>query len=441
MDITGTLDRIIADATALRAHLAPAARQVRAGESLQAALDAGGVIQLEAGAAFEGHYVARVPGTRLLGQGAALRGSTAPALTIPPGARDVVLEDLDASTGHPEVVGVGENTDRQTTADAAPAGIVLRRVRIPTHRGKRAFAIHGWDVALEDCVALDVWDPTGQDSQAVYIGNAPGDVRILGGRYSAGSEVLLVGGDTTRIPGLIPRTVHVEGAELFRPLSWQTDGVRRKVKNIVELKSGEYVTIRSNRLAGSWQDGQDGWAFVLTPTLDGARTSPPRVGGQVREVLIENNDVSDVGSIFQIAGRDYSTITVEALTGIVVRGNRFACSRARFGGFGQLARIGREPGSLVFEGNTFAGDGSSTIYYYRDSCLDPATGASRPAGPIGSLRIVDNTMALGAYGFNLDGTVNARAWDRSVLEMVVEGNRFTGSTAMRAVFPANEYVA
>src|SRR5215211_269770 len=40
---------------------------VRAGENLQAALDAGGSIRLEAGATFQGNYLMRRPGTVLAG--------------------------------------------------------------------------------------------------------------------------------------------------------------------------------------------------------------------------------------------------------------------------------------------------------------------------------------------------------------------------------------
>lgn len=427
------LDRVLTDTAAVRAALTaalPTTRVVRAGENLQAALDAGGDIQLEAGAAFEGHFHARVPGTRLRGPNAALRGSTGPALMIPPSASDIVVEDLDASSGHTEVLTIGENTDRQTSAADAPASIRLARVRIHTHRGKRAFAVHGQDVTLEDCEALDVWDPGGQDSQAIYIGNSPRGVRIIGGRYSAGSEVILVGGDRMRIPGLIPQQILVEGAELFRPLAWQTDGVRRKVKNIVELKSGEHVTIRRNRLSGCWRDGQDGWAFVLTP----------KDNNQVRYVTLEENDVRDVAGIIQAIGRDYNSVTPEALTGLEVSRNVLVANRALYGGFGQLLRVGAEPGTLTFADNVYIGDGSSTVYYFRGTVMEP-TGVRRGGGSIGRLALAGNICQLGTYGLNLDGQANARDWQLAVDDLAVQGNTFGGPTTMRNRLPDNTYLA
>lgn len=437
------LDAAIAALTAARAALETPAppsnvRRVKAGENLQAALDAGGRIELEPGVIWEGSYIVR-SGTRLDGHGARLHGLTGPALIIEPGVSDIGIVDFVCTSAHPEVITIGENSSMQTTIAQAPRDITLERVIVPTHRGKRAFAVHAANVSLLDCEALDVWDPGGQDSQAIYCGNAPGPITIRGGRYSAGSEVILFGGGSTMIPDLTPSDVLIEGVELFRPLSWQTDGVARKVKNLLELKNARRVTIRHSKLHGCWLQGQGGEAFVLTPALDGAPVDTPLQSGTVRDVLIEDCEVYDVAAGFNITGRDYAGYTPEA-TSVTVRRLTLTASAETFGGNrGNLATIGGEPESVRFEDCAIDCDGWSLIYAYTGSVLDPVTHQSRMAGKIGTLALTGSNAPLGEYSLNIGGNPNARNWQQFVGVMDVTNNQFRGAKTLRALFPDNTY--
>lgn len=440
------LDRVLTDVSAVRTALAselgshpPERRIVRAGENLQAALDARGVVELEAGVTWEGIFV--VPSNvRVIGNGATLRGERATTLMVPPGTHDVVVDDIYVYSTHPDAISIGENTDKQTRVEDAPVNVRFQRVRVPRHNGKRAFSIHGRHVELLDCEALDVWSEAGQDSQGWYIGNAPGPVTIRGGLWSAGSEIGLIGGDRTRIPGLIPADILVEATRMFRPLSWQTDGVKRKVKNIFEAKTGHRVRVVGNEMDGCWKDAQPlGAAFMLTPTLDGATANTPEVGGDIRDVVIQDNIVRNVGQIFVATGRDYQTVTPGRTTGLQVVGNHFTCSRALFGGFGQLAQFTRGVGAVVFDDNDFVGDGTSLIWTYRESVLE-MDGVHYPSPNIPRVVLTGNRMTVGKYGLMFDGVSNAREWPASVDVLDVTGNTFTGSKDMRSRFPDNAWV-
>jgi hypothetical protein len=418
----------------------PSVRVVRAGENLQAALDAGGALEVEEGAQFEGSYV--IPsGARLSGRpGSGLRGLTAPAILIMPGSRDIEIRGLDVTSKHPEVIRIGENSDRQKAVEDAPDRVTFTDVVVPQHRGKRVFAIHGRNVSLVECQALEAWDPAGADSQAIYIGNSPGGIVVSGGQYSAGSEVFLSGGDVTKIPNLTPTDILVERVTLFRPLSWKTDGVARKVKNIFEIKNGKNVVLRQSTLSGCWQDGQAGEAIVLTPALDGAKTSPPLRSGEVVNVSIEDVEIRDVSSVANMLGRAYSAYTVNPLSGVAFKNVRAFVNRAQFGGRGQFAIIQGEPADISVSDCTFVGDGSSTIYYASGTVIDPVTLQSRPAGKIGSLAVVRNTMTVGDYGFMFNGSANALNSAASVASLNVTGNTFGGPSYMKRNLPENQYV-
>lgn len=418
-DVTTRLDTIERACAEIRQLVStPPTRVVRAGENLQTRVDEGGVVEMETGATFPALVVRRPV---VLTGNATLQGTGGqPALDILPGTQRVTVACHARAEGG-AVVRVGAIDSTQTRVEEAPVGITLSIV-IPSHRGKRGFEIHGVDVRLVACIAEDIWDPNGQDSQAVWVGNAPGPVDIHG-RFSAGSEVILLGGATPTIPNLIPTEVTIEDSFIYRPLAWMTDGVARKVKNLVEVKSGSGVVVRGCQLSGCWANGQDGQAFMITPTIDGTRYNPP-LKSHVSTVLIEGNVVEHVGTLATVVGQDHTTWTEFPTTGIVFRGNHVTCVRQRFGGRGQVATLLSGVGQVTFEQNVCRVDGSSLIYIYRGTRLD-AVGVSQDSGPMERLTLRNNLMGIvGEYGLNVDGYPNARNTQVGLRELVADGNTY-----------------
>lgn len=399
---------------------------------LQAALNAGGIIEFEGVHTASDRFVASVPGTRLIGRpGAKLVGGSREAIIVPPGAYDIELSNFEAvSNGVQSVVRIGANDTSQTTLAQEPYDITLRYVRVPTHRGKRGFEINARDVLVEDCEVHDTWSAAQVDSQGIAIYNSSGNIIVRGGTYEAGSENVLVGGDTNKM-GVTATMIIFEYVTLRKPLSWKTDGVNRVVKNLFELKTGRLVTLKNSTLDGSWHAAQSGHAIVLTPTLD----------GHVADVLIEDNTIRNVGNALQILGRSYAYYTPTRVS-LTFQRNNVTVNHLTFGGSGRLAEISAEPDDIRILDNQISVSGSSLITYYWGNVM-LADGTKRVGGPMNSFVMTGNTASVRPYGLNFLGYINCGPTQQgfaAATSLNVTGNTFSNAaTLFRANFPGNTY--
>jgi hypothetical protein len=246
-------------------------------------------------------------------------------------------------------------------------------------------------------------------------------VLIDGGSYSAGSEVILAGGDSMKLAGaVLPTGITIRHTRLWRPLSWRTDGVNRVVKNLFELKTGVRVRVHDVLMEGNWQAGQTGNAIVITP----------RSGGAVYDVVFERIHVRNTSSGIQITGHDLPHLapTPARTTGIVFRDSVFEVNRVAFGGRGILAEISMGPGTVDFENVVFVGDGAQVVYV-----------GDRER--IARVRFVNGYATAGVYGFMGGGYANARNWTAWTDSLEVTGNTFTGArSTLRINLPENNFV-
>jgi hypothetical protein len=160
---------------------------IEAGGDLQAALEIGGPVSLAVDASFSagGGYRFTTPTTLLAGLGGnTVDGDTAPALVIPPEIDNVVVETLVVTSASGAAFQMGRNDSEQTTRDRVPTGLRLRAVTGTGHRGKRVFEINGSEVEILDCEVHDGYATSGQDSQAIWIGNSPGPELVSGGYFA-----------------------------------------------------------------------------------------------------------------------------------------------------------------------------------------------------------------------------------------------------------------
>lgn len=402
---------------------------VKTAAEFSAALSVGGHISIAPGSTFEGErFTVAKSGTVVDGHGATLRATAGPALHVPPGIDDVSIADLMATSSWPGgVIQCGDNGPTQTTPEQVPQRITFTNVVVPTHRGKRGFEIH-CSARIIDSKALDVWATSLADSQGLWVGNTCGPVTVLRGVYVAASENILVGGDSMKIP-CVQTDIDVDGVELTKPESWHTDRVNRGVKNLYEVKSGLRVTLRNAKLSGSWKSGQDGWAIVVTP----------KNGSYIKDVLIENVTADRCGGGVQTLGKDYNSVTPQALSGVVVRNSAFDCrdGRAAYGGRGIFTLMSGGVLDVTVDNVTFIGDGNAIVQ------------SDTPAGsPQGPLVIRNSRMTLGTYGVLANGANYGNAPTGSYvgreLRATFEGNTFAtdgmstaGLTAFKRNFPNN----
>jgi hypothetical protein len=266
-----------------------------------------------------------------------------------------------------------------------------------------------------------------------------GPVLIDHNDLSAGSENILVGGDTMKIPGVYPTGITITNNHIWRPLSWQTDGINRGVKNLIELKTGRNVLIKGNVLDGCWKQAQDGYAIVITP----------RQGGDIHDVLIEDNTADHVGAGFNILGRDDGTgsliPTPAPISNLVVRRFKLNASAKVYLGRGILALITGTPHDVTFDDITGVYDGNSVIQMESQKILNP-DGTLAGYKKMASLVITNSRLTTGVYGFFLTGQTGGANWTMFLDSFVVTGNTFVDPTSsgarssMHNVLPNNTYV-
>ena len=90
----------------------------------------------------------------------------------------------------------------------------------------------------------------------------------------------------------------------------RANGTLWNVKNTIELKNAQRVTIEGNVIENIWRAGQNGYALVLTPRNQG-NTAPWTV---VQDVMIRSNIVRHANGGVNILGWDYSSSTGSQLT-------------------------------------------------------------------------------------------------------------------------------
>lgn len=417
-------DTIDAATAAIRAELdappPPEGVTIGDGGDLQAGLNGGGQITLAAGATFTapGGYVLAVDGTALVGTGAnVVAGESGAAISVVPGVHQTAVECLGVRSGDDgAALQVGRNDGEQITVVAAPGFAVLRVLSSTSHRGKRAIELNARDVEVLDCEVYDCWDPAGRDSQAIWLGNCPGPVRIVGGYFEGGSENLMVGGDTMKIPDCRPTGIAILGATFIKPLAWQAAGTP-KVKNLLELKDGHDVLIEDCDLAQCWKSGQDGYAFMFTPAN----------GGSLRNVVVRNCRVRDVGGIVNVTGTDAAGINAER-TQVSILGGDYRTNKAAMGGTGRFLLATRGPESLIVEDATIAHEGSTFL-----ELGDTA--------PVDVLRIARCTWNYGSYGIRIGGANHGDNAQGIVAALQITGNVITGAhAAFRERYPDNTYL-
>jgi hypothetical protein len=397
---------------------------------LQAALDAGGTVELPRGMTFVGQFTISRSGTVLIGNGSGISASGAPALTIRPGVNDVHASGLVLVSSYDGAVLLcGYNGAPQTALAQQPKRITLDNITIPTHRGKRGIEFNCGGSILNSSIA-DVWATTLADSQAIAILNTCGPVIIQGGTYVAASENIISGGDTLKItdcPERVVADILIDNVTLSKPELWRTDGVRRAVKNLLELKAGKRVLIRDSRLSGSWGPvfggAQDGSAIVITP----------KNGQYIADVTIENVTVDRAANGLQLMGKDYNSVTPVATTNVIVRNSRFTgLTKTWATGRGILALVVDGMQAVTFENNVVTLDGNAMIL------CDTRV-------PVGPLAFRGSQMQTGPYGVMAPGvnfggpTPPAYAGRECVTTF--EGNTLGGAASQfKTNYPNNTYV-
>ena len=230
-----------------------ATTRVRAGEDLQAALNAaqsGDILLLDAGATFTGNFVLPVkagsqtitvttdhsslpgPGVRISPSASPLlariqSSNTMPALRTAAGAhhwRLVLLEFPANIGGYGEIIQLGDGSSAQNALAQVPYEIELDRVYIhghPVMGQKRGIALNARAVTIRNSWISNI-KGAGMDTQAIGGWNGPGPFVIENNYLEAAGEIVMFGGADPAISNLVSEGIVIRGNHLSRPLAWRS---------------------------------------------------------------------------------------------------------------------------------------------------------------------------------------------------------------------------
>jgi hypothetical protein len=239
---------------ALATSAAAEVRLVRAGESLQAALNAakpGDELRLAPDTTFSGNFVLPViagattitvrtdlpdstlpgPMQRITPATAArfakiVSPNTAASLRTAPGAhhwRLMFLEFPSTKDGYGDIIQLGDGSTAQSQLSQVPYEIVLDRVYVhghPLYGQKRGIALNAKTVTIRNSYVADI-KTVGADAQAIGGWNGPGPFSIENNYLEASGEVFLLGGADPGIANLVSEDVSVRYNHMSRPMSWR----------------------------------------------------------------------------------------------------------------------------------------------------------------------------------------------------------------------------
>jgi cellulose synthase/poly-beta-1,6-N-acetylglucosamine synthase-like glycosyltransferase len=363
--------------------LTGAAITVRAGEDLQAVLDAaqpGDVIALQPGAVFRGPFVLR----NKRGDAWITIRSAAPFGSLPPPGTRIdpsyapLMPKLEAEHGavlqaapgahHYRFVGIEIRPTAETflynlvvlgtdhrSLDDVPHHIVFDRCYIhgdPQRGSRRGIALNSADTAVIDSY-LSEFKEVGADSQAIAAWNGPGPFKLVNNYLEAAGENVLIGGADPAIRQLVPSDIEVRGNHLNKRLAWHAgdptyEGTAWTIRNLFELTNARRVLVEGNLLEQTWAQSQAGFAvsFAVRNQDGGAPWSV------VEDVTFRNNLVRRVGAGIKIVGRDDVARSGRAAR-ILVANNLFEeVGQPPWGGTGALLQIVEGTSDVVFDHNT-----------------------------------------------------------------------------------------
>ncbi|HVD91138.1 MAG TPA: carbohydrate-binding protein [Vicinamibacterales bacterium] len=435
---------------------------VNAGGDLQGAINAakpGDTIVLQAGAVFTGNYELPVKG----GTSYITIRSSAPDSSLPPDGtriapaysaslakvrsdqfgtafrtvgpasywRLMFLELLPSnSTSAANLLELGATGAVQNTLAAVPHHLIVDRCYLhgdPSYGQRRGIALNSGETQIINSYISDIKGMA--DTQAIAGWNGPGPYLIENNYLEASAENVLFGGGDPSIPNLVPSNITIRRNLIAKPIAWMT--ASWTIKNLLEFKNADTVTIEGNTIENNWAAGQQGYAIVFTPrNQDG--TAPWTV---VQNITVRNNVIRHLAAVFNIFGYD-NDATSRQTNNIVVSNNLIydvstAYSTPANAANGWFAIIGNQPRDIKFDHNTIDNDGNDTFFFYE---------GTPPAGtPIYGVVLTSNLLRDNLYGIfgnsSQEGSVSLATYAPGAY---VQGNGIGGGDPTR--YPVgNEY--
>jgi hypothetical protein len=398
-------------------------RSVAAGGDLQAALNAGGIIELACGATFTGSFILPArPGNRwtvvrpscyasLPPAGIRMTPLLAAALRLPIifsadagyaistalGAHHYALLGLELATGANlsqsyGLVGFGSDASQgQKTLADAPHDLILSQSYVhgtATMPLRRCIAINSATTAIVDSYISDCHD-VGADAQAIASWNGPGPYLIQNNYLEASTENVLFGGSDAASAELSPADVTIRQNYISKPYAWK--GGPWAIKTLLEFKNVKRVLVEGNVIEHNWPQAWDGTAITMkSVNQDG---SAPWSG--TTDVTMRNNWVRDVGSGMNLHGNPEDSKPTIHMSRVSITNNLMTgIASDSFPGKGNGFFLGGDLSDVTLDHNTLAWRGGQ---YTTAVSME-----GDPPPPFHRLRITNNLFAT-VGGISLSG--------------------------------------
>jgi hypothetical protein len=432
---------------------------VAAGGDLQSAINAaapGDTILLPAGAVFTGNFIlpaksgsafitirsaspdSSLPaaGVRITPQDAGLlpqvrSDHNGAAFLTAPGASYWRLQFIEVlpseSTSSANLIELGSADSSQSSLSQVPQSLVIDHCYIhgvDAWDQRRAIALNSGDTQIVDSYISDI-KGVNEDTQAIAGWNGPGPYLIENNYVEAAGENILFGGSDPLISSLVPSNITIRRNLVSKPLAWQTSSYT--LKNLIELKNAQSVTIEGNTIENNWSAGQQGYSIVITPrNQDG--TAPWSV---VQNITIRNNVIHHVAAVFNILGWDDQNSSQQTNSIVISNNLVYDVSSAYDTSLnpanGWFALIGNGPNGVTIDHNTVDNDGDDTICLY--------SGTTAAGQYVSGLQITNNLLRDNAYGiFGGDSQEGNRSLAMYAPNAYVAGNTIGGASAQ--LYPA-----
>jgi hypothetical protein len=304
-----------------------------------------------------------------------------------------------AGDGGGDLVTLGDGSATQITLTAIPQDLHIDRCYLHgsvANGRKRGIALNSGATVIENSYLSD-FKLVGQDAQAIAGWNGPGPYTIFNNYIEGAGENLIFGGADPTILNLVPSDIMINGNTFMKPLTWR--GQSWQVKNLLELKNAQRVTITGNTFANVWSDAQVGFAVQFTVrNQDGtcrwcvikdlifSHNIITHAAGGINILSTDDSKPSRIASNFNITNNNFSDIDPIAWNNPITGTP----------GVGRLLQILGGGSNYEIGHNTLIGSNLGTLLTLGGT------------GIVNLLNIHDNVFSEGQYGIIGDNTGQGR---------------------------------
>lgn len=308
-------------------------------------------------------------------------------LTTEPGAGRYWLTGLDfpPNAGSTSVDLVVIGTGLETALSQLPYDIVLDRCYLHgdpikgQHRGLAFHVINGQILSSY----FENFFESGRQSQAIATWNTPGPITLRNSYVEGASECFLCGGDTVRLPNVIPSDIEVSGNLFTKRAEWQSrTDVKLNVANLIEFKLGRRVRVFNNVFDRNWPDAQGGAGIVVTVRNEYGATN----WATIEDFLFEYN------AILNVQGPAVNTMALDDRVYASVQGKTFTMRHNLVHNCDNGIQVNRGFLPTTVSHNTFTKINNWVVQF--------PTKMSQP----GNFVFESNVAPLGSYGVTGDGS-------------------------------------